>query len=288
MTDKQIKLDGRFIPKEEAIKAGLLSEKDIDVPSKRLDRIDKMEIDLANYEQMELDIEKIIEPYQLNWELDCLSLPSAIQSILERKEQECKKWKNAYEVKEDSLAESEEYCEELEEKLSNKRKECDELHETVKSQKEEIKNLNYTLYEERNLTTDLAKANLKISALKRDLSSARNRFKHENQTRNEQLDQLKAENDELRKNLVDKHTSRCFRLVTHREFDKLIMETVQLRQENKKLKQTLTEIKEMLKEICIEECLFDWNKTNKKHCGDCDCRFMQLLEKISECEVGNV
>lgn len=61
-----------------------------------------------------------------------------------------------------------------------------------------------------------------------------------------ELDKLKAENDELRKNLVDKHTSRCFRLVTHREFDKLIMETVQLRQENKKLKQTLTEIKEIV------------------------------------------
>lgn len=68
-------------------------EKDIDVPSKRLDRIDKMEIDLANYERMERDIEKIIEPYQLDWELDCLSLPSAIQSILERKEQECEEWK---------------------------------------------------------------------------------------------------------------------------------------------------------------------------------------------------
>lgn len=52
-----------------------------------------------------------------------------------------------------------------------------------------------------------------------------------------------------------------------------------------KLRKCLQEIKEILKEICIEECLFDWNKTNKKHCGDCDCRFMQLLEKISECEV---
>ena len=100
MTDKQIKLDGSFIPIEEAIKAGLVSENDIDVPSKRLDRIDKMEIDLANYEQMERDIEKIIEPYQLDWELDCLSLPSAIKSILERKEQECERLKhdNDYEV----------------------------------------------------------------------------------------------------------------------------------------------------------------------------------------------
>lgn len=35
MTDKQIPLDGRFIPIEQAIKIGLISEKDINVPSKR-------------------------------------------------------------------------------------------------------------------------------------------------------------------------------------------------------------------------------------------------------------
>lgn len=93
MTDKQIKLDGSFIPIEEAIKAGLVSE------SKRLDRIDKLEIDLANYEQMERDIEKIIEPYQLHWELDCLSLPSTIQSILERKEQECEELKKEIDIR---------------------------------------------------------------------------------------------------------------------------------------------------------------------------------------------
>lgn len=172
-------------------------EKDIDVPSKRLDRIDKMEIDLANYEQMERDIENIIEPYQLNWELDCLSLPSAIQSILERKEQECERWKSNF--------------------------------------------------------------NGKVSAIE-DLLK--------------QLDQLKAENDELRKNLVDKHTSRCFRLVTHREFDKLIMETVQLRQENKKLKQTLTEIKEIAEENSLAQVGYnpDWDI---------------ILQKINECEVNN-
>lgn len=51
------------------------------------------------------------------------------------------------------------------------------------------------------------------------------------------------------------------------------------------MKQTLAEIKEMLKEICMEECSFDWNKTSKKHCGDCDCRYGQILQKISECEV---
>lgn len=52
-------------------------------------------------------------------------------------------------------------------------------------------------------------------------------------------------------------------------------------------KKTLAEIKEMLKEICMEECSFDWNKTSKKHCGDCDCRYGQILQKISEVEDAN-
>lgn len=91
---------------------------------------------------------------------------------------------------------------ELEQKLSNKRKECDELYETVKSQKEEIKNLNYTLYEERNLTTDLAKANLKISALERDISSIRNRFKNENQQNKEIIKAKEQECEELKKTIV--------------------------------------------------------------------------------------
>ena len=61
----------------------------------------------------------------------------------------------------------------------------------------------------------------------------------------------------------------------------------QLIQEYDKLKQTFSEIKEILKEICMEECSFDWNKTNKKHCGDCDCRYGRILQKISKCEENN-
>ena len=57
---------------------------------------------------------------------------------------------------------------------------------------------------------------------------------------------------------------------------------IELYKENNKLKQTLAEIKEMLKEICMEECSFDWNKTSKKHCGDCDCRYGQILQKIKQ------
>lgn len=41
--------------------------------------------------QMIEKIEEIIAPYQTEIELDCLSLPIAIESILERKEQECER-----------------------------------------------------------------------------------------------------------------------------------------------------------------------------------------------------
>ena len=94
---------------------------------------------------------------------------------------------------------------ELEQKLSNKRKVCDELQKTIKSQKEELKILNYTLYEERNLTTDLAKANLKISALKRDLNSVKDRFKHENQQNKEIIKAKEQECEELAKELDKTH-----------------------------------------------------------------------------------
>ena len=92
---------------------------------------------------------------------------------------------------------------ELEQKLSNKRKECDELQNTIKSQKEELKILNYTLYEERNLTTDLAKANLKISALKRDLNSVKDRFKHENQQNKEIIKTKEQECERLTSSLLE-------------------------------------------------------------------------------------
>ena len=92
---------------------------------------------------------------------------------------------------------------ELEQKLSNKRKVCDELQNTIKSQKEELKILNYTLYEERNLTTDLAKANLKISALKRDLNSVKDRFKHENQQNKEIIKAKEQECERLTSSLLE-------------------------------------------------------------------------------------
>lgn len=69
--------------------------------------------------------------------------------------------------------------------------------------------------------------------------------------------------------------------------DGLLKIQYQLADSCTKYEQTLAEIKEMLKEICMEECSFDWNKTSKKHCGDCDCRYGQILQKISEVEDAN-
>ena len=181
-------------------------EKDIDVPSKRLDRIDKMEIDLSNYEQMELDIEKIIEPYQLNWELDCLSLPSAIQSILERKEQECEK------LKEDLIE--------------------------AKAHGDYLNNL--ALSETLNLVS-------------------------------EQLDQLKAENEDLKKNLNEG----CLHSLT-------------LMTEKRVLLKTLTEIKEIA-EVEIECKTYEiehdcFNETRCKALNEHIDFTEQILQKISEVE----
>ena len=55
-----------------------------------------------------------------------------LQQQLKAKEQECGKWKNAYEVKEDALKEAEEYTEELEEKYHK-------LQEQFKAENEKYK-----------------------------------------------------------------------------------------------------------------------------------------------------
>ena len=62
--------------------------------------------------------------------------------------QECEKWKNAYEVKEDALEEAEEYTEELEEKYHKAQEQLDQLKEqleTYKMEAEEGKEINAEL-----------------------------------------------------------------------------------------------------------------------------------------------
>ena len=79
-------------------------------------------------------IEEIIAPYQTEIELDCLSLPIAIESILERKEQECKELKKEnYELKEEVSIDRALFAE-----ISKLRVENDELKQRIKEQAKEL------------------------------------------------------------------------------------------------------------------------------------------------------
>ena len=83
--------------------------------------------------------------------------------------------------------------------LQRKIKQNDELTKIIQERNEEIKNLNYTLYEDRELTTDLVKANLKISKLERTLSSVTNKFKYDWQNKTAECEELKKRVELARK-----------------------------------------------------------------------------------------
>lgn len=123
------------------------------------------------------------------------------------------------------------YCKQLQ----AKKQECERLNKQIQSQKEEIKNLNYILYEDYELTTDLVKANLKISRLERDLSSVRNRFKYENQVRKEQFKIKEQECEEYKKKF-----SRFFNIDNQECWDIAF-----LNNEKAKYKQALDEIEKI-------------------------------------------
>ena len=79
----------------------------------------------------------------------------------------------------------------------------------------------------------------------------------------QQLDQLKAENDELKK------------IIARLDVPKHEVIDMDIALENEKLKQTLTEIKEIAKDnVCYLDCDYRWI-------------LEKILQKISECEVEN-
>lgn len=92
---------------------------------------------LARKTQVIDEIEEVIKPYQEQIELDALSLPSAIESILERKTQECEelkgKYKNILDLAKQN-ADANEYClQELEQENYRYRKALEEVKEyTIK------------------------------------------------------------------------------------------------------------------------------------------------------------
>lgn len=85
-----------------------------------------------------------------------------------------------------------------------------------------------------------------------------------------QLQQLKAENEELKNKNQKMYKMGCKNFVAIEQAKRLY-----------KINKCLDEIEEIVKDICDEECDFKWCK-GKKHCGDDDCRYMQIMQKIKE------
>lgn len=100
---------------------------------------------------------------------------------------------------------------------------------------------------------------------------------------------LEQENKELKKQI---ESDKGLITVGGKQQYQYLQRVEELEQENKELKtkldvfaftisqyeSALEEVKNVLKEICKEEC--DYTKT--KFCGDCDCRYGQILNKIEE------
>ena len=81
---------------------------------------------------------------------------------------------------------------------------------------------------------------------------------------------LEQENKELKEDVLkwQKEFSRQYQINENKGYSKA--------EEN--YRSALEEIRNDLKEVCKEEC--DYTKPN--FCGDCDCRYGQILNKINE------
>ena len=98
---------------------------------------------LARKTQIIDEVEEVIKPYQEQIELDALSLPIAIESILERKTQECDIWKNQVLIIDEEAVTVEVTQKQFEEYLKLKQ-ECEKL--SILAQEESARNA-YIEYE---------------------------------------------------------------------------------------------------------------------------------------------
>ena len=79
------------------------------------------------------EIEDIVKPYQTEIEAEAFSLPTAIKSILERKEQECENNKIAYQMELDIYNQE---CLNLQEELKTKEQKLEKIKEIVNTHKQ--------------------------------------------------------------------------------------------------------------------------------------------------------
>ena len=140
---------------------------------------------LARKTQVIDEIEEVIKPYQEQIELDALSLPSAIESILERKTQECDIWKNQVLVLDEESVTVQVTQEQFEE-YQKLKQECEKL--SILAQEESARN-GYVEYE----------LNDKLKQKMQELYFARNEIHSKTEYIQEQrdiIDQLKQECEE--------------------------------------------------------------------------------------------
>lgn len=168
--------------------------------------------------------------------------------------------------------------------LQRKIKQNDELTKIIQERNEEIKNLNYTLYEDRELTTDLVKANLKISKLERTLSSVTNKFKYDWQNKTAECEELhtelkfKVEYIQEQVEIINQSSKRlapfedeCFKGLDTKQIAELAKKSIRLTTENRKL-----------------ECVFDEIEKfmHYEFCGDNEWVRKAILDIISKAKGG--
>lgn len=140
---------------------------------------------LAHKTQIIDEVEEVIKPYQEQIELDALSLPIAIESILERKTQECDIWKNQVLVLDEESVTVQVTQEQFEE-YQKLKQECEKR--SILAQEESARNA-YIEYE----------LNDKLKQKTQELYFARNEIHSKTEYIQEQrdiIDQLKQECEE--------------------------------------------------------------------------------------------
>lgn len=244
---------------------------------------------LAHKTQIIDEVEEVIKPYQEQIELDALSLPIAIESILERKTQECDIWKNQVLVlDEESVTvqvtqeQFEEYqklkqeCEKLsilaqEESARNAYIEY-ELNDKLKQKMQECKKLNDKIIDMNSIIEDAA-----INLGNKDFTLYDLPF--EIKKLSQECENLKAE---------EKYLKQCCQkageeLAKHSfEYDgkekNLVVQAMELNEKYEKLENALEEIEEIVNKktetsIC-SECAYN-------HISECKDNCMQdVLENI--------
>lgn len=90
-----------------------------------------------------------------------------------------------------------------------------------------------------------------------------------------QCKRLEQENKELKEE-IRFHNKENSSLLAERNAAQIGYD--EIREVRERYRSALEEIRNDLKEVCKEECDY----TKPKFCGDCDCRYGQILNKINE------